>query len=249
MNFIDNVNREKKLRSMTSAELAELCGIPLSTLNKLLSGAIDEPKLSAAVAIARALELPLGELCGVEEDAFSDEERRLVLSYRKLDAHNRELIRMIAFKEEANEPATTKARILPTAKVGRAAVPARTMSIPLYNLPVSAGEGMFLDDTACENIDIPLSAVDTGADFALRISGDSMEPKFCDGDMLLVKNQDSVLPGELGIFVCDGAGYFKKFTGSALRSLNPKYEDMPLANFSSFICCGRVVGRLKRKRK
>lgn len=251
MKFIENVNREKKNRSMTTAELAELCGIPLSTLNKLLSGAIDEPKLSAAVAISRALGLPLGELCGLEDDSLAEEERQLVSAYRTLDGHNRELIRMIAFKESAGQAPTaapTRARILAPIASDKTAAKRRTKPIPLYNLPVSAGEGFFLDDTAAENIDVPLSAIDTGADFALRVSGDSMEPKFLDGDMLLIKSQNSVLPGELGIFVCDGAGYFKKFTGTALHSLNPKYEDMPIGSFTNFMCCGKVVGRLKMTR-
>ena len=189
MNFIENVNREKKKRAMTSAELAELCGVPLSTLNKLLSGVIDEPKLSVALAISEALGVSLGELCGEREDVFSDEERELIFAFRELGAHDRELVRMITFKPERAEPQThtSRARILPTAKVGAKASEERKVSIPLYNLPVSAGAGMFLDDTACENIDIPLSAIDTGADFALRISGDSMSPKYHDGDILMVE--------------------------------------------------------------
>lgn len=48
------------------------------------------------------------------------------------------------------------------------------------------------------------------ADFALRISGDSMEPAYHNGDILLIRQQDNLVPGELGIFVLNGNGYFKK---------------------------------------
>ena len=52
--------------------------------------------------------------------------------------------------------------------------------------------------------------------FALRINGDSMEPLYHNGDMVLVQNCSSVEVGELGIFVLDGDGYFKKYGGDRI---------------------------------
>ena len=74
-----------------------------------------------------------------------------------------------------------------------------------------------------------------------------MEPKYRDGDILLVQESDSVEYGELGIFVLDGDGYFKKYGGDRLISLNPEYPPILLKNFSEVICCGKVIGKLKRK--
>ena len=74
-----------------------------------------------------------------------------------------------------------------------------------------------------------------------------MEPKYRDGDVVLVEECDSVEQGELGIFILDGDGYFKKFGGDRLISLNPEYSDIMLNNFGEVACCGRVVGKLKRK--
>ena len=85
------------------------------------------------------------------------------------------------------------------------------------------------------------------ADFALRISGDSMEPRFHDGDVVLVEDTDSVDVGEFGIFVLDGNGYFKKYGGDRLVSLIPDYGDILLRGYTEMVCCGRVVGRLKRR--
>ena len=72
-------------------------------------------------------------------------------------------------------------------------------------------------------------------------------PRFRDGDIVLVEDTDSVEIGELGIFVLDGNGYFKKYGGDRLISLNPEYNDILLKNFDEVACCGRVVGKLKRK--
>ena len=124
----------------------------------------------------------------------------------------------------------------------------RRRSIGLYDMPVSAGVGEFLaDSTRVEDILIPDDPRTAEADYALRINGDSMEPKYKSGDVLLVQTADSVEEGELGIFVLDGAGYFKKYGGDCLISLNPKYAPIPLRDFGSAACLGRVIGKLKRK--
>ena len=85
------------------------------------------------------------------------------------------------------------------------------------------------------------------ADFALRVSGNSMEPRFHDGDILLVEETPDVAIGELGIFICDGEGYFKEYGGDHLRSLNPEYAPIPISDFHSFSCCGSVIGSLRSR--
>jgi SOS-response transcriptional repressor LexA len=119
-------------------------------------------------------------------------------------------------------------------------------SVLLYDLPVSAGPGVYLDDTTAEEIHIPNNEKTQLADFALRISGNSMEPKFHDGDVLLVQNTESVEVGELGVFILDGNGYFKKYGGDCLISLNPMYGDIRLGDNDRVICFGRVIGKLKK---
>ena len=124
----------------------------------------------------------------------------------------------------------------------------RRRSIGLYDMPVSAGIGEFLaDSTRVEDILIPDDPRTAEADYALRINGDSMEPKYHSGDVILIQTTDTVEEGELGIFVLDGSGYFKRYGGDRLISLNPKYPPIPLKDFENVACCGRVVGKLKKK--
>ena len=94
---------------------------------------------------------------------------------------------------------------------------------------------------------IPDDSRTAGANYALRINGDSMEPRYRSGDIILVETTESVEEGELGVFVLDGSGYFKKYGGDHLISLNPQYPPIRLRDFSSASCLGRVVGKLKRK--
>ena len=74
-----------------------------------------------------------------------------------------------------------------------------------------------------------------------------MEPKYRDGDILLVRHADSIDVGELGIFLLDGCGFFKVFGGDRLISLNPAYGPILLKDFADVQCKGQVVGKLKRK--
>ncbi len=146
--------------------------------------------------------------------------------------------------------APVASRTVPSAPATRSTdLPAglRRREIGLYDLPVSAGAGEFLADASRTDIMIPDDARTAEADYALRIKGDSMEPRYRSGDILLIQTAESVEEGELGIFILDGAGYFKKYGGDHLISLNPAYAPIPLRDFAEVSCCGRVVGKLKRK--
>ena len=156
--------------------------------------------------------------------------------------------------EENEAPAAVPAPVVsesvtPERRIVRGGLPAGVgrRKISLYDLPVSAGVGEFLSESTGTEIFIPDAPKTREADYALRITGDSMEPKYHSGDVLLVENCDFVEEGELGIFVLDGAGYFKKYGGDRLISLNTAYAPIMLKDFDQIMCCGRVVGKLKRK--
>lgn len=242
MTFAERVRAKKEELGMTVDEMSRASGIPVSTLNKLLTGVIAEPKLSAALAIAQAFDCPLEELLGTAgRTPLSEEEGRFIRKYRALDTRSREFLDLVVEKELSRE----NGEELPTVE---AAEEERIITLPLYILPVSAGLGAMLDDSYCETVDVRATKVSLGADFALRVSGNSMEPKFENGDIVLVKRQDTVEIGDLGIFIADGEGYFKRYTGKYLHSFNPAYRDILIANFSEFRCCGKVIGQMKRRR-
>lgn len=147
--------------------------------------------------------------------------------------------------EAADAPAIPRSRLTRSTDLPAGL---RRRSIGLYDMPVSAGVGEFLaDSTRVEDILIPDDPRTAEADYALRINGDSMEPKYHSGDVILIQTTDTVEEGELGIFVLDGSGYFKRYGGDHLISLNPQYPPIPLKDFEDVACCGRVVGKLKRK--
>lgn len=108
---------------------------------------------------------------------------------------------------------------------------------------VSAGTGFDLNDgDIWESIEVVDTPEARKADFSVEIDGDSMEPKFHDGDTVYVKSINAVDVGDIGIFMLNGEGYIKKFGGDRLISLNPNYDDILLHEYDEFRCCGRVIG-------
>lgn len=256
MTFIKKIKAEKSKRKWTNEALSEASGVSVGTLNKVLSGDSADPKLSTAAAICRALSLSLDDACDLSGDnEITADERRLIEAFRACDRRGQKAVLALLEKEQelsadaayyesiASAPAPA-AKILSPVRFAEKRADGKK-PIPLYDLPVSAGTGMFLENSDYEEILIPASIE---ADFTLRIRGNSMEPTYHEGDILLVKQGAEVRVGELGIFALDGDGYFKKYGGDRLISLNPDYKDILLKDHRDVTCIGAVVGKLKRKK-
>lgn len=244
---------------MTNETLSEKTGIPQGTLNKILAGTSDDPKLSTLAAFARVFDVSVDYIIFGDSDSLhlSKTEKSLVLNFRSLDERARDIVCTIAQKEAerfAPSPAEHKAEIFVSDRFKFSSPEKRSekqFRLPLYDLPVSAGRGSLLDGSGADFITLTSGGETLDADFALRVSGNSMEPRYLDGDIILVHEQSHVGIGELGVFICsDGVsseGYFKRFGGDRLISLNPQYDDIYLNSFDSVICRGKVIGRLPRK--
>lgn len=118
-------------------------------------------------------------------------------------------------------------------------------NIKLFDLPASAGTGSFLDGENFTEVEVG-EEVPATADFGIRISGDSMEPRFVNGQIVWVQKQDTLNNGEIGIFFLDGNAYCKKLQddekGLYLISLNSTYEPIAITENQTFKIFGKVVG-------
>ncbi len=123
--------------------------------------------------------------------------------------------------------------------------PARRIvrQIALYDLPVSAGTGLFLDSDHYEMIDVD-DTVPSCATFAVRISGDSMTPRFTDQQIVFVRQTPTLEKGKCGIFILNGDAYCKLLGGDTdteLISLNKKYNPIRIQPSDELRVVGEVV--------
>ncbi len=70
-----------------------------------------------------------------------------------------------------------------------------------------------------------------GEHFALQIKGDSMAPRICEGDVVIVRKQTCVENGDTAVVMVNGEDatvkrFFQDETGIKLLPTNPTYEPM-----------------------
>ena len=101
-------------------------------------------------------------------------------------------------------------------------------SIPLIG-NVAAGEPIFAEESYDTYLDIDS---DCRVDYALRVKGDSMYPTYQDGDVIYIRQQPDVSPGQVAVVLVDDSAtlkhvYHDRRTGEvSLVSDNPDYPPM-----------------------
>lgn len=228
---ISEIRKSKKMKIET---LSQKSGVPISTLKKILSGATKDPQIDTIKAIARALECTLEDFDDNSNlKNYSAVEKKLIADYRRLDDHSKEVVQVVIRKElERNIPSEPNYDNI---------IPIKKYQVPYYDMPVSAGTGNPLDEEYPEKVDLT-EQPPKGTDFIVRVSGDSMEPTYHNGDKLFVKEQPSIEIGEIGIFVVDGNAYVKELGVDRLISHNEKYSDIIINEYIRNECCGKVLG-------
>ncbi len=241
-NLQKNLKYYFKEKGVSQKQLAQQLDVSQAAVTNWVKGK-NAPDIEVLIRLCQLLNVPLNQLLEIEASPTqSDEDRSFFQKYCRLDASGKKLLQLLAEHELERMAATSTDNILPIRQ--EAEIEAEIIELPFYNLPVSAGTGIFLDDTYKEAITAERSALTEQADFALRISGNSMEPRYHDGEILLVREQQEVQLGEYGIFILNGQGYFKKLGKNALLSLNPDYQPIPILEYDQISCIGKVIGIL-----
>lgn len=115
--------------------------------------------------------------------------------------------------------------------------------IPLYDIPLSAGLGENIFDS---NIPFVEYETDVGdGDFALHVSGDSMEPDIPNGSIVVVKKQSEIADGISGAFFLNGEVYCKKLLHKDekvfLCSDNAEYQPIEVHESDTLAAYGKII--------
>lgn len=119
------------------------------------------------------------------------------------------------------------------------AMPERLYEYRVYER-MSAGIGASVYDD--QNFDTVYFNEELAHDFASWVSGDSMEPKYQNGSVALIRETGFDYDGAVYAVVCNNQTYIKRVyreeDGLRLVSINPKYKDI----FISYEEDPRIVG-------
>ncbi len=226
MELSKNLSRLRKSRRLTQSSVAEFLSrrgprtYTFKTVSQWETG-VSEPSIEVFLLLCELYEVSdIRSEFGMSGGGNGDTRKLNALGSERLSEYSRLLMR---------DP---KFCVLPREK---------TRVIRLYDLPVSAGHGVFLDGEDYEELETAAPAAG-GADFAVRILGDSMSPRFRSGQVVFIEKTDTVEKGEIGIFTLNGEALCKKLGQGELISLNPEYDPIELGEYDSLYVLGRVLG-------
>ena len=131
------------------------------------------------------------------------------------------------------EPNVVKIKILGTVPAG---------------MPIEAVEDIIGEET------ISMKDAQTGKFFGLRIKGDSMDPDFRSGDIVVVRQQEDIESGQIAIVIINGdeatCKKVEKYdNGIMLVPLNKKYEEKFYSNEDIEKLPVRIIGRVVQSRR
>ena len=114
---------------------------------------------------------------------------------------------------------------------------------------VAAGIPLEMIEDIIDTEEITEEMARTGEFFGLQIHGDSMEPKFSEGDVVIVRQQDDAESGEIVIATVNGSDAtckrLRKYRdGIELISNNPAYNPMFYSNEDIENKPVRIIGKV-----
>lgn len=208
--------RRKELK-LTQKEIAEQLGISFQAYSAWERG-VKEPSKEKVFQLENILKVPKGYFTQIE----------IVRLYHSLSKQGQEKVVFYARNLSQEE------------KVQKVApMPERLYEYRVYER-MSAGIGASVYDD--RNFDTVYFNEELAHDFASWVSGNSMEPKYQNGSVALIRETGFDYDGAVYAVVCNNQTYIKRVyreeNGLRLVSINPKYKDI----FISYEEDPRIVG-------
>lgn len=228
-----NLKALRESLKLKQGDFAAQFGIPQTTYSGYELGQRD-PKTQFWIDVADAYKVSTDYLLGQTDDPHGTKYQALSpleTRYRALDPHSRKVVDAVMeleaerFAREIITPEKPKTRV-----------------IPLFIAAAGPGEpvnGIF------EEHEIPY---EKKGEFAVKVSGDSMEPELKDGEIVLCMKRPPK-NGELGVIMVNGSLLVKQVITAGgdiyLRSLNRARKNLDVDLFESgndtVACYGTVI--------
>ena len=127
-------------------------------------------------------------------------------------------------------------------------VPIKVVGYVRAGIPISAIEDIL------DYEEISESMASHGTYFGLKIKGNSMEPRICEGDVVIVRQQDDAENGDIVIALVNGDDatckkLMKYEDGIRLIPLNPMYEPLYFTNEEIISKPVKIIGKVVENRQ
>ena len=235
MNVGERIKQRRKALKMSADELAESVGVSRSTIFRYEKGDIEKVGPEVLKKIADKLNVSPGDLMGWEDNQ------------QELKIPTSPLVHKITEKVvKLSTPRKQKVLNYTNEQLKEQNNKVITIEEKLFEYRVfeklSAGTGFsYFNDG---NYDTVFYDKDLDHDFASWVFGDSMEPKYMNGEVVLIKETGFDYDGAIYAVDWDGQTYIKKVykekDGLRLVSINNKYKD----KFAPYDENPRIIGKI-----
>lgn len=250
MGFTENLRLFRSNKGLTQKSLGNTIGVTSVTIGNWERG-VRQPSFDLLIKLADALDTSIDSLLGryIRTSISASDKRAedFLNKYKRLDSHGKNVVETICAIELDRISPKTNVVVLQNNHVTQEQP--RKRYLPFYTSPSAAGIAAPLEGNDFEMLLVD-DSVPEDADYAVRISGDSMEPYIQDGTMVYVKESSELSEGDIGIFCVNGEMYCKQYfidDNGDLNLLsanqNRSYANVKIPQESEYSvkCCGKVL--------
>ena len=247
MNFLEKLDFLMRRDGLNKNTLSLKCDVPYTTIDAFYKKGFENVKMGTIRKIANTLGVSLDYLMNEE----IDDER-----YGLPEADSNEAMGVVHWSAPLIKAYASAIRPTQEAACAVLGIPhvqpdplykpeVATCDMLVYTFPAAAGIPLSAEDDY-ERIEFPCGTVPAGADFGVRIRGDSMQPTIPDDTIVFVRKQPELQNGQIGIFMIDDGALCKRFYRRGgqiiLQSDNPKYQDIEVGEYQRLFIVGKVLG-------
>ena len=250
MTMGQKIKFHRKRLGLTQTELGERLGVEKNAVSKWECGRVESISASKIRTMAQLFGVTFSYLIDddIDPDGAATAQKRVPLSD---DAHHVGVLYDRADEKDKLLTHTVLDKYDDSAKVVSINTKQRNngglVEIDVFDEPAAAGVGNYLSAPESHREQFPAIMIPKGADFGIRISGNSMEPMVSDGSTVFVKQTMTVQSGRVGVFVLNGESFCKQLIVDRakqevrLHSLNPDYADIIVTPADTLITIGQVL--------
>ena len=230
----DRIRHYREKLGMEQKALAAMVGVTANAVSNWERGRA-RPDVNLLPDICEALQITLYQLYGLDDPSvkYTAVEDTFIENYRQLTPGHQYALRAMAQN---------------LLQVQQAEGCREIHKLTRFEHQLAAGIG---DPSEFEDSGTPIYVYDASltcrADCVFTVNGDSMEPDYPDGCMVLVKrisDSGELRSGDIGAFMIDNETYIKEYQPDGLHSLNPAYPVMRFSEFEHVYLTGQVIGVL-----
>ena len=227
-----SIRKYREQLGIEQKELSKMLGMSDSTVGNWERG-YSKPTTDALLPLCKILGVTLNELFGIDDPItkFTAGEQMLLSDYRELSAYHKQAVKNLIGDLRRAEVMEEIPEITELVYFSR-------------QLAAGVGDPTDLLDEG-ESMYFYSSEIVDKADFVFTVNGESMEPEYHDGDMVLIQkfpDCGDLEFGEIGAFMIGNEAYIKEYRSDGLHSLNEKYKTMKFTQEDKVYLIGRVIG-------